>query len=181
MKKISSYLPTLLLIIVACSQIFFAKYLKQTSWKGGGFGMFSSLDSPHFQKTRIWVFYKGKKIPANFSLKVVDGPLYRNFKARPTLESWNNVADQFKLSLWYLPSIVEKLKLGIKLDSSDFEMAKKKVSEQLSVISFSKGHNIPKEAVLYPKKILLEHYKVKFDSSLFRLSSQKLFQKELFF
>ncbi|MBG09178.1 MAG: hypothetical protein CME68_10495 [Halobacteriovoraceae bacterium] len=143
--------------------------------------MFSSLDSPHFQKTRIWVFYKGKKIAANFSIKVVDKNLYRKFKARPTTNNWLDVVDQFKNTLWYYPMIEEKIKLGINLYPSDFDYIKKNISKSFSVLTYSDGHQVPKEAFFKPEKILLEHYRVRFDSSLFRLTSRKVFQKELFF
>lgn len=38
------YLPTLLLIIVACCQIWLAHTVDLTPWSGGGFGMFSTTD-----------------------------------------------------------------------------------------------------------------------------------------
>lgn len=45
LKKWLCYLPIFLLIVVALNQIRFAKTSSLSPWWGGGFGMFSTLDS----------------------------------------------------------------------------------------------------------------------------------------
>jgi hypothetical protein len=48
-------LPALLLVIVASTQIIWSRTLGLTPWKGGGFGMFSSLDDAAFRFVRVVV------------------------------------------------------------------------------------------------------------------------------
>lgn len=50
-EKILILLPTLLLVIVATVQFVRGKTANLSSWKGGGFGMFASLDHLRFTRT----------------------------------------------------------------------------------------------------------------------------------
>jgi hypothetical protein len=47
-------LPVVLLIAVASSQIVLSRTSQLSPWKGGGFGMFSSLDSGSFRFVRLF-------------------------------------------------------------------------------------------------------------------------------
>jgi hypothetical protein len=48
-------LPAVVLAIVACTQIWASRTHALSPWKGGGFGMFASLDSRPFRYARIFV------------------------------------------------------------------------------------------------------------------------------
>jgi hypothetical protein len=48
-------LPSLILIVVAFSQIALARTVAMTPWKGGGFGMFSTLDHGAFRGVDVVV------------------------------------------------------------------------------------------------------------------------------
>jgi hypothetical protein len=48
-------LPPALLVVVACGQVMLAHTARLSPWKGGGFGMFSSLDARPFRYVRIFV------------------------------------------------------------------------------------------------------------------------------
>ena len=48
-------LPAAMLVTVACGQIWASRTLGLSPWKGGGFGMFASLDSRPFRYVRIYV------------------------------------------------------------------------------------------------------------------------------
>jgi hypothetical protein len=48
-------LPSLILIIVAVSQVALARTVALTPWKGGGFGMFSTLDHGAFRGVDVVV------------------------------------------------------------------------------------------------------------------------------
>ena len=43
----------LVLILIACLQIYLTQTQELSRWKGGGFGMFSTLDSPSARFLRI--------------------------------------------------------------------------------------------------------------------------------
>jgi hypothetical protein len=52
---ISRYLPPLLLTLIALGQIALAKTGDLTAWKGGGFGMFSTLDHGAYRGVHVVV------------------------------------------------------------------------------------------------------------------------------
>jgi hypothetical protein len=52
--------PPLILVAVAIVQIVLAKTSGLTAWKGGGFGMFSTLDNAPFRTIRIFVEAPGR-------------------------------------------------------------------------------------------------------------------------
>jgi hypothetical protein len=53
--KYFAFIPTFLLIVVACVQIYLARTANLTPWKGGGFGMFSTTDGNANRYIRIYV------------------------------------------------------------------------------------------------------------------------------
>jgi len=53
--KYFALIPTFLLIIVACVQIYLARNADLTPWKGGGFGMFSTTDGNANRYLRVYV------------------------------------------------------------------------------------------------------------------------------
>jgi hypothetical protein len=53
--KYFAFIPTILLIVVACVQIYLARNADLTPWKGGGFGMFSTTDGNANRYLRVYV------------------------------------------------------------------------------------------------------------------------------
>src|SRR5262245_43294741 len=53
-------LPAVLLVSVACCQIALTRTLQLSPWKGGGFGMFASLDGLDFRHVRLFVESPGR-------------------------------------------------------------------------------------------------------------------------
>jgi hypothetical protein len=53
--KYLALIPTFLLIVVACVQIYLARNADLTPWKGGGFGMFSTTDGNANRYLRVYV------------------------------------------------------------------------------------------------------------------------------
>ena len=53
-------LPSVLLVVVALVQCTLARRADLSPWKGGGFGMFSTLDAPGFRDVRIVVHGPGR-------------------------------------------------------------------------------------------------------------------------
>lgn len=52
--------PALLLVVTAAAQMTAARVATLSPWKGGGFGMFSTLDAPGFRDVRIRVEAAGR-------------------------------------------------------------------------------------------------------------------------
>jgi hypothetical protein len=57
--RLRSLVPVLLLVLVAAHQIRLARTGPLSPWKGGGFGMFSTSDSPASRRLRIVVHGEG--------------------------------------------------------------------------------------------------------------------------
>jgi hypothetical protein len=53
--RYAEFLPAVLLVLVACGQLVLARTGNLTPWKGGGFGMFSTLDHGAFRRVAIVV------------------------------------------------------------------------------------------------------------------------------
>ena len=53
--KFLAFIPTFLLIVVACVQIYLARTANLTPWKGGGFGMFSTTDGNANRYLRVYI------------------------------------------------------------------------------------------------------------------------------
>jgi len=62
-RRLAVYLPVLVLALVALNQIRMARTTDLTPWKGGGFGMFSTLDRPRARQVRVHVVGGGRDIP----------------------------------------------------------------------------------------------------------------------
>lgn len=67
-----SALPALLLVAVAIGQIALARTLNLSAWSGGGFGMFSTTDSPARRHLHAWAIRPGLRseleIPDDFEM-----------------------------------------------------------------------------------------------------------------
>ncbi|HSR69624.1 MAG TPA: hypothetical protein VLU25_16960 [Acidobacteriota bacterium] len=62
--KARSLLVPFLLILVALLQIYRAHALQQSPWRGGGFGMFASIDAPSNRFVRCYLLTASGEIPA---------------------------------------------------------------------------------------------------------------------
>ena len=55
------YLPITLLVLIASLQFVLAHTKDLSPWKGGGFGMFSTVDSPGARKLRVYLVGEDQK------------------------------------------------------------------------------------------------------------------------
>ena len=55
-RRLAIGLPAILLLTVASTQMLLARTADLSPWKGGGFGMFASIDGAPFRWVRIYVF-----------------------------------------------------------------------------------------------------------------------------
>jgi len=59
------HLPAIILLIVASYQIYLVKTSRLSPWKGGGFGMFSTINSPGMRSVSVDVHFRdGTKMTA---------------------------------------------------------------------------------------------------------------------
>jgi hypothetical protein len=63
LKSLYPFCAPVLLIMVACLQLYFAHFHHLTPWKGGGFGMFSTIDSQKNRFLRCYLITDEGDIP----------------------------------------------------------------------------------------------------------------------
>lgn len=87
-----------LLCVVACAQIYYATTGSLSPWKGGGFGMFSTVDSPDARFLRIYLINGNEEIPVLVldSLKT----LAREAQTRPDRALLLSLAGRMARGTW---------------------------------------------------------------------------------
>lgn len=91
-QAIVNHLPLFIMVLIAMSQFVIAQKLPLSPWKGGGFGMFSTVDSPQARRVLVFAEDNGKKTRIPYS---VYKELNQNFRILPTRERFNDLIDRF--------------------------------------------------------------------------------------
>lgn len=125
--RLAVTLPVLLLSLVAVHQIRLARSSDLTAWKGGGFGMFSTLDRPRARQVRVHLVGAGRDIP--FSVPARFNDLQESVKTRPTERKMRRlgreIAENIKQRLPELETVrVEVWRRTLDLDSGTIRTAK---------------------------------------------------------
>ena len=98
LARASRVLPAGALAFFACLQIFFAQTRGLTPWKGGGFGMFSTVDSPDSRFLRVYLVMSDGKVavtvPADLSRA------YERLQAMPSQEKLDDLARKLAARTW---------------------------------------------------------------------------------
>ena len=81
-RRLVGYLPVLILVLVALNQIRIARTTDMTAWKGGGFGMFSTIDRPRARQVRCNLVGSNNYIPLAIPAEFRD--LEESVKTNPT-------------------------------------------------------------------------------------------------
>jgi hypothetical protein len=93
-----TYSPPALLCVIACAQIYGALAGPLSPWKGGGFGMFSTVDSPDARFLRIYLINGSEEIP----VLVPDGlkTLARKTQTIPSRALLSELAGRMARGTW---------------------------------------------------------------------------------
>ena len=89
-RHVLLYLAPTLLVIVAINHLVLTKQRHLNPWKGGGFAMFSSIDSPGLRVVRAFLVDGGRDVP--ITLPAGDA-LEENMSQLRTLPSLNRLDD----------------------------------------------------------------------------------------
>jgi hypothetical protein len=92
------FIAPVLLIIIACIQIYRAHVFDQSPWKGGGFGMFSSTDAPGARFLRCYLITDREDVPVYVPHRFRK-PV-RLARTVPTRENLSRVAQALAASTW---------------------------------------------------------------------------------
>lgn len=103
----------ILLLVVAIVQVVRANTIDQSPWKGGGFGMFASVDSPGNREIRAYLVTPEAdiEIPLHFRAIIAERSLFDQIsKARviPTEANLQPIANQLARVSWWMKDYQEK-------------------------------------------------------------------------
>jgi hypothetical protein len=95
---LNTYLAPGLLVLIACFQIFAAFTNDQSAWKGGGFGMFSTVDSPSARFLKVYLLSGDEEEAVRVSPRL--SRLQRIVRTVPTQENLELMARTLTEETW---------------------------------------------------------------------------------
>src|SRR5438552_13657048 len=103
-----------LLVIVAAGQAYLARTAGLSPWKGGGFGMFSTVDTPSARFLRAYLLRGSEAIPV--LIPRVLQPLAAEVRTLPRPRALTSLADKLAGGTWvpyrFTPSVQRYLDAG---------------------------------------------------------------------
>jgi hypothetical protein len=87
-----------MLVAIACLQLYLAHAHYLSPWKGGGFGMFASIDSRRARFLRYYLVTADGDIPVEAPARL--RPLIDEIRALPRFERMLYLADQLAQATW---------------------------------------------------------------------------------
>jgi hypothetical protein len=87
-----------ILVLIASVQLFMAHGYHLTPWKGGGFGMFSTVDSQGARFLRIYLITPNGRTPVEIPAGLQ--PLAREVRTLPSAERLDQLANQLAQATW---------------------------------------------------------------------------------
>jgi hypothetical protein len=88
----------ILLVLVAISQRTLARQAGLSPWKGGGFGMFATVDSPSARFLRVYLVHGGEGLPVFLPDKL--SPLAREVRTLPSRSRLEQLARSVAEGIW---------------------------------------------------------------------------------
>lgn len=95
------WIPPLILIFVFIHQFYLVQTHNLTQWKGGGFGMFSTVDKQTERVLRIYLVKNGNLIPAVFPFSVNTTEAKLKTKILPAESNIRILHSKVSLNNWY--------------------------------------------------------------------------------
>ena len=93
-KRIVTFAPVIVLCGVATYQMARAHTSDLTPWKGGGFGMFSTVDAPGARYVKVFLIDGDKRYPVRVPHQLDDA--FRRAKCDPSQANLDALADYFE-------------------------------------------------------------------------------------
>jgi hypothetical protein len=159
--------------IIAVS-IFFLQFNKVAQndlspWKGGGFGMFSTIDAPNARYLKIYLRVKGKYLPVNLGRKFAKHS--RALRTEPTPQTMKKLIHQVAESSWILTNRYRRIDPNGELAPSNLRpiiQAKKK-----------DAWNEDTQKIIDFDRLLIEVWKYQYSKKTKRLNSSLFMKSEI--
>lgn len=163
--KFLKFLIPVLLTVVALMQIYNVNANNLTPWKGGGFGMFASIDRMERRPVEIDIYYSGNKFKADFR-NLTSRNRERNFiHTMPTSERVKKL--QIKASSQCYKLIDENTKeVQVILEECDYQN-----SEELFLKDL-------KESPFKPDSVVIKVNRLKFDTNSGMVTHEEIIRND---
>ena len=172
-----------ILVLVALVQVYTSHTRHLTPWKGGGFGMFSTVDSTSARFFRLYLVTESHAKERCDELELpVKIPAFSNrhksaleaIRALPSQEAVQNLAERLADLPWTYYSPDEEAEKWPQVNPSD-PAAVRRVASRVSVPRDSREKR--KKGSLVPVSSLrLELWRYRFDGTRTELSAEKMFE-----
>ena len=176
-RRTYKYLPSIILILVAVVQLTLSYQFNLSPWKGGGFGMFSSVYRPESRYIKVYLETENKRIPAELPDTIISSLIYKTMSF-PIKRNLELIAEKLLDLDWYYRNPTEKSARRYSVLSSiykteDKSISKEKDDEILYATSSIPNNNAEIEKPLDLDGISLELWYYKFDKDKNKLSGIK--------
>lgn len=178
--------PAVLLCVIAGVQIYRAKTGALSPWKGGGFGMFSTVDSPAARFVRIYLITDHDEIPLMMPSEL--SAQAQEVRTIPTRDRLRGIADRISSSQWVpyqLDSAVERYHglISTNLHNRDAQSIAANRAQQINlgaanILRMARpGENpSPRNPPIEFRRVRAELWMIKFDSQTAQLRAAKFLE-----
>lgn len=97
-SKIAGFLAPALLVAIAVFHLFSTHLTSQSPWKGGGFGMFSTIESPSSRVVKAWLHTADGKIPIEIPKEF--GKQQGRIRTLPSQTAIDRLAQKLATATW---------------------------------------------------------------------------------
>ena len=198
-EKLLIYTSPILLIAIACLQLYLAHTQHLTAWKGGGFGMFSTVDSSGARFFRVFFISSKETFPVEVPQHL--RRIARKARAIPTTKNLDRLAQALLDEVWIPYEYDQFVENDLPQSKSPFKFLQdflgqdnqssheKKDNDTLKVPNSYSSDLQPrlrtKEDFEHPRKdiivqiheVRLELWQIEFDPNSSILNASRLFQR----
>lgn len=103
-ERLAPYAPATALTVVALLQIYASTVGPLSAWKGGGFGMFSTIDSPGSRFLRAYLHTEGHAVIVRVPASLLG--LEREIRTLPLRRRLQDLANQMGNGIWVSTSVI---------------------------------------------------------------------------
>ncbi len=143
-------LPAICLLLVAGVHFVRVEFYGQTAWKGGGFGMFSTIDSPAARYLRIYLVNGESRIPVREPVRLTKR--VSEYRSAPNTHSLEVIAEELAAATW------------VRSDYRTFEATEAESSEPEKIRALRINEALPPvEARFFPETIEVEFWRYQYE------------------
>lgn len=181
MRSYGALVPPALLVVVAGTQLFSARTAWLTPWKGGGFGMFSTVDAPHARFVRVVLETpRGEqRVPLPDAHREDAGVL----RAAPTQARADALATALARETWVAETLVPaEVEYAAVLRAAGIESGPPVTAGQAAAVAIPGRYRplakdeSPRGETLHVDGVRVEIWRYRFDGAARQLEAERLLQ-----